>query len=158
MRYTAKNHIAFDHLASIHNDIIQFKQFFAFCQRKWSKVNASCNPVMKSFFIREKVRYNPRRGRSAGDQHQILLRRCPTIPEIIKRTFKIRAGRIHPRKFIKKYDSFIINRFTIYLIALKQFLKTHKSLKPIYRYTFFFISICIQACLKSTQLSLRLFI
>ena len=95
-------------------------------QSKRSDINAACDAGMQSALVFYQIVNHPWCSRSTGNKHNITTASCPTIPEVLQCSNKVRLLSVNPRHFVNKYHflSVCIKRF-------KVFFKCIKSIEPI---------------------------
>ena len=88
IRYAAKNHVGLDEFPSAHDNSLFPDIRLAVMQRKRLEADGSRRAVEESAFVAQHLLRHPGRCAPADDEHDVLPRRTPPVPEVFKRTQK----------------------------------------------------------------------
>ena len=64
--------------------------------------------VVQTAFVIHNMAYHPRGRRAAYNQCQVVLKRCPTVPEIAQRSDEARTLCVHRGQFVEKHNTALL--------------------------------------------------
>ena len=131
----SEDHVAFQQLGLCHDKSLRLGEAFAFTEIEGPEVDVARKTVVQSSDVAVNLPDDPRRRRSADDQHNVLAHRAPSVPEVVERRKKIRSGGVHPRAFVKKDDllssRLVLQQFRQLLECLAPVLQRSSALVPV---------------------------
>jgi len=90
----AHDHVALGDGLAVPSNLARFQVTLGFVQRELFQVDAFRGAVEQAAFVGEDLVGDPSGGRAANDEHQLVLRRAPAVPELLESGEEIRLFRV----------------------------------------------------------------